>query len=143
LENIYRKEKTLLPFVVQKSNSDGSPLDTIRDIDINVFLHASNYISLERKLVSFENYEASQSYFPTHWKQGINPGSYFPEYGENLKDSSFLAFANKTGNWPDYILLCKLPEYESNDNSIMAELNKNYVLTSMSEHKYARLFKRR
>jgi len=134
--------KTILPFVVLKSNSDGSPLDTIRDIDINVFLHASNYIALERNLVSFENYEAAQTYFPIQWKRGINPGSYFPEYGENLMDSSISTFAKNTGYWPDYILLWKLPEYASNDNLILAEIKKHYALVQATEHKYARLFKR-
>ena len=130
IEDHISEGKTLLPFVVQKSNADGSPLDTTRDIDINVFLHASMYICLEKRLVCLSDYEASQSYFPLKWKPGKDPSMFFPESGEILTDSSLQAYFSKTGTLPDYILVWDETGWLGEGEGLMEELEKHYVLDS-------------
>ena len=40
------------------------------DSYINPFPHAAGYLSVERHLFNFENYEAQTGYFPLVWRPG-------------------------------------------------------------------------
>jgi len=131
IEKYIPEGKTLLPFIVQKSNPDGSPVDTTWDIDINVYQHAANYISLGKKLVCLEDYEAEQSYFPLRWKPAVNPSGYFPENGEMLKDSLIASYVDRVHAWPDYILIWDGSGHLSDRKSLIAEMEKHYVLDKM------------
>ncbi len=142
LENNIPKGKTLLPFIIQKSNPDGSPVDTTRDIDINIFQHAANYISLEKKLICLANYEAEQSYFPIKWKAEKSPSGYFQENGEMISDSAVLKYSNKVGNWPDYILIWDESRGINKRKSLLFELSKHYMLEKKSIHNKAWLYRK-
>ena len=141
IENQIPEGKTVFPFVIYQSNPDGSPLDTIRDIDIIVFLHAANYLSIEKKLVCLSDYEASQSYFPLKWKPDKDPSTYFPEYGEMLSDSEFSAYSAKSGTWPDYVLIWDESGRFGERKLLMGELEKHYALDKETDDSW--LYKRR
>jgi len=140
IENRIQEGKTILPFIVHQGNPDGSPLDTIRDIDIIVFLHAANYLSLDHHLVCLSDYEASQSYFPLKWKAGKDPSTFFPEYGEMLTDSEFSTYASKSGAWPDYVLIWDESGRFGERKMLIGELEKHYVLDK--ETRYAWLYRK-
>ncbi len=127
IENQIPEGKTVLPFVIHQSNPDGSPLDTIKDIDIIVFLHTANYLSIEKKLLCLSDYEASQSYFPLKWKPNKDPSTFFPEYGEMLSDSEFSAYGAKSGTWPDYVLVWDESGRFEERKLLIGEIGKNYL----------------
>ncbi len=134
--------KTLLPFTIGEANSDSSPLDTIRDIDINVYLHAAMYICAEKRLVCLSNYEASQSYFPLKWKFGRDPSFYFPETGEMLKDSSISSYKAKVGTWPDYILIWDETGHVADRKALIKEMVKNYTLEQIQSNNKVALYRK-
>jgi len=142
IENNIPEGKTLLPFIIQKSNPDGSPVDTKRDIDINIFQHAANYISLEKKLICLANYEAEQSYFPIKWKAEKSPSGYFQENGEMLKDSSISSYKAKVKAWPDYILIWDESGHVAERKALIKEMVKNYVLDQIQSNNKVALYRK-
>ena len=142
IENQVPEGKTILPFVIHQSNPDSSPLDTIRDIDILVYLHASDYLSVEKHIVCLSNYEASQSYFPLKWKSGKDPSGFFPEYGEMLLDSELSAYATKSGTWPDYVLIWDEAGRLVERKKLLEEIGKHYTLECKTGDSSTWLFKR-
>jgi len=133
--------KTFLPLVVD--NVHTMPGGLQRYGEVEVFLHVSSYISLERNAPCLENYEASYDYFPLHWKNNQDASSYFPENGDSLKDSSINAYAIKSGLWPDYVLLWGEPDILVQETQLQSEVKKHYVMEAKSENGYAWLYKRR
>jgi hypothetical protein len=133
--------KTFLPLVVD--NVHHLPGGLRRYGEVEVYLHASSYISIERNAVCLENYEASYNYFPLHWKNNQNASTFFPENGDTLKDSSIAAFANSSGHWPDYILLWGEPDSIAQKHYLLSEINRHYSLNAKSANSYAWLYRKK
>jgi hypothetical protein len=135
VESHISEGKTILPFVVTNQANDNEPIDTIRDIDMNVFLHVSDYISIDKKLLSLQNYEASSTYFPLKWKPGKDPSSFFHESGDSLTDSAISAYGRESGVMVDYVLLLGKPH----DNEyVHKELGKHYKPVKGGSYLYRR-----
>ena len=70
------------------------------DSYINPFPHAAGYLSVERHLFNFENYEAQTGYFPLVWR----PGAALLTDTQGAPAVFDLA-AYPLVRWPDYVLL--------------------------------------
>jgi hypothetical protein len=132
---------TILPFTV--NNVHELPDCTVRYGEVEPFLHASGYISIERKALSLENYEATFNYFPLEWRKKYYPADCFPEEGDTLKDSAFVEYANRSGVWPDFVLLWGEPEVIVRKKYLLGELDKHYGLVRTEGKRYAWLYVRR
>jgi hypothetical protein len=132
---------TFLPFSF--SNVHKLPDGSVRYGEVEPFLHASGYISIERNALSLENYEATFNYFPLEWRKKYYPADCFPEEGDNLKDSAFIQYANRSGIWPDFVLLWGEPDVISRNKFLLGEINKHYGLVKTSGKKYAWLYRRK
>lgn len=68
------------------------------------FLHAAGYVSLDRRVIDFSNYEAKTGYFPLVFRPQLNPDVHLGKT-ENLPPSPLsLEFAPASGGNVDYIL---------------------------------------
>jgi hypothetical protein len=133
--------KTFLPFTVD--NVHHMPNGSKRTGDVEIYLHVSGYVSIERNAVSFENYEATYNYFPLKWKPECDVSQYFPEGGDTLRDTMINAYAQKCGVRPDYILLWGEPDDVSKKKFLLSEVEKQYAMDHLSPHGYGRLYRRK
>jgi hypothetical protein len=67
---------------------------------IHPFLRVAGYLSAERQVVSLDNYQASQSYFPIAYRKKVNPFATM-----NHPQRHFIDYSERTGGTIDYILL--------------------------------------
>lgn len=58
------------------------------------FLHASNYLGAEKKLLVLDNYEAEVGYFPLLWKNKNSPATYFSEPMQHTCGEQFKRIEN-------------------------------------------------
>jgi len=126
------QETTLLPLsLAQQGRSlDGKNL-TRRTLP---FLHAAGFISVERRVVNFSNYEAAMDYFPLVFRRDLNP---YVQLGNIEKPVTLvsLEFPPGSGGRIDYILIWGLkvavPDREKVE-ALMNLVKERYELVYVS-----------
>jgi hypothetical protein len=108
---------------------------------IDVFPHAASYLSVERRLMNFENYEAATGYFPLLWKPN-----------RALLTDNFVAPARfelasyPRQQWPTYVLLwgrLEQPDSTSqpgNDQRVQQQLRQHYHVVYRSPTRLLTLY---
>jgi len=111
------------------------------------FLHASNYICVQRHLVCFDNYETQPRYFPTLFRPRLDPYIHIGNI-ENLKSAvDFLGYPKRTGGKVDYVLVwLGRVKHQGHNNiaSVYRQLDEGYDLIFTSKKRgLAELYRRK
>ncbi|MCW5922979.1 MAG: hypothetical protein KIS77_11580 [Saprospiraceae bacterium] len=116
-----------------------------------LFVHAGDYVGVDKHIVLLGNYEAHTRNFPLVWREGRNPfvllskdGDYFEEQPPR---ADILGLPDKTGGaHVDYVVTwCKDQRFQDHPytQEINQQLEQGYDLIFISEHGLAKVFKRK
>ena len=112
---------------------------------VDPFLHAGDYIGLDKSVVSLANYEATMGYFPFVYRDEINPYVHIGDL-EGEGAVNILEYEGKTGGRIDYVLYW-LGQKRNTDSEkskdIYRQLNQAYERVYVSDNELVELFKRR
>jgi len=93
-----QKESTLLPLCFKQKMIDSA--------NVKVFLHLNNYVTTQKTVVSFDNYEAKTGYFPIKWKEELNPKNDLSRGIDSRPPyADITTFSKRTKKNIDYVLL--------------------------------------
>jgi hypothetical protein len=98
------------------------------------FLHAAGFISVERRVVEFTNYEAATYYFPLVFRQDLNPYVQLGDIESPLTLKS-LEFPHGSGGSIDYILVWGLKvaaDHPDKVEALMKLVKERYELVYVS-----------
>ena len=115
---------------------------------IKPFLHASNYIAAERKVMALRNYEATMGYFPFVFRLDKNPYSHIGalECYSSPPPANFLDYPDRTGGQIDYVTMWlgkKVQQNHENILSIYRQLEEGYDLIYESPKGLLELYRRK
>lgn len=113
-----------------------------------LFMHAGDYMGVEKNLILFGNYEANTGNFPLLWQPERNPFTHISvlEGQEFLPPRvDFLTYPERTGGRVDYVLTwCKgiLFQDHAFTKSVDEQLAEGYRAVFVSENELVRVYKR-
>jgi hypothetical protein len=125
---------TLLPLCFSYGQAaDGGPLST----KVAPFLHPAGYIAANRGVIDLNNYEATETYFPTRFRPQLDPFRYIGLGGRECTLEAkaprveFLTYPQRTGGHVDYVLLWAVRAEQMADpdaQSVFLQLQQAYEL---------------
>ncbi|MFN7119212.1 MAG: hypothetical protein ACK4TA_20605, partial [Saprospiraceae bacterium] len=137
-------EKTVLnlTYAFNGKNPDGSMI-----ADANyLFLHAADYVAVDRYVIMMPNYEGGTYNFPLIWRWQYEP---FAQIG-NLEgippQANFLDFTQRTGGQIDYVLTSWLDDQwkdHPNTQHVLQQLEQGYELIFTSPQGIVKLYRRK
>jgi len=145
--NLVEPNTTLLPLTFSPNGlgGDGRPLSD----KVGVFLHASGHIAAQRHIVHLDNYEADMGYFPTLFRDELNPYRHI-SIDDMLEGTpprvDFLTYPARTGGEVDYVLVWQVREEQrelEDTRSIFEQLDKGYEAIFSSPRGFMQLYRRK
>jgi hypothetical protein len=125
---------TLLPLCFSYGQApDGGALST----KVAPFLHSAGYIAANRGVIDLNNYEATETYFPTRFRPQLDPFRYIGLGGRECTPEAkaprveFLTYPQRTGGHVDYVLLWAVRAEQMDDpdaQSVFRQLQQAYEL---------------
>ena len=132
---------TLLPICLS-GNLGTTTKDQYLHHGLRFFLHASGNMAAELRLVDLSNYEATQGYFPTSFRDEMTPERRLGEYGQGL-----LKYPEQTGGKGriDYVLVWKVDEKNTAQMPLetLKDLDIGYQLIHTTQHGWGKLYQRK
>jgi hypothetical protein len=115
---------------------------------VKPFLHFSNYIAAERKVLSLRNYEAKAGCFPFVFRSTKNPYLHIGDLQCHRvpPPANFIDYEERTGGQIDYVSVWlgkKVHQEHENILSIYRQLNKGYDLVYKSPNGLVELYRRK
>ena len=134
---------TLVPFVYRPEgrDDDGRPIS----MRVGYLAHASGWISADRPVVTFDDYEAPTGHFPLRFRAGVDPYRHFWGRVGTDPGGAFDGWRAATGRRIDYVLFWDEPDPpdEAAYRRLLAAVESRYERVFVSQNGRARLYRLR
>jgi hypothetical protein len=95
--------RTLLYLCLEQRGLDPAHETTVRFFPMR---HIGNYLAVEKRMTSMNDYEATERFMPVQYKQQLNPYTQLAGYQESDQPGlDLLAYSAKTGASIDYVVV--------------------------------------
>lgn len=140
---LIERNATLLPICLTDRGYYDERRPLTSDHVARLFVHAADYVAVDRNLVDLSNYEATQGYFPTLFRPGVSPEGCIKANGEGLLD--YPTRSHGRGRI-DYVLIWDIHPNQVGDalpESVKRDLAQAYDLIHISPRGFLKLYRRR
>lgn len=111
-----------------------------------LFLHAGDYLAIDRYAIMLPNYEAGTYNFPLIWRWQVEPFSQIGNLEGIPPQANFLDYPQRTGGQLDYVVTCWLDDQWKDHPEalrVLDQLNQGYELIFTSPHGMVKLYRRK